>query len=99
MRYRKLPVEIDAFRLTEENIHASKEWPDWMVQALQPPFKQGRALKRYNIGSVRLILIHTLEGDHRAYVGAWIVRGVHGELYPVKHEIFEETYEPVEEDE
>lgn len=45
------------------------------------------------------IVIPTLEGDHLASVGDWIIRGVAGEFYPCKPEIFEATYEPVGDDE
>ncbi len=41
------------------------------------------------------LVIHTLEGDMKADVGDWIITGVHGEQYPCKPDIFEETYEPV----
>lgn len=39
--------------------------------------------------------IKTLEGTMRAAVGDWIIKGVKGELYPIKDEIFRETYEAV----
>ncbi len=42
------------------------------------------------------MVIHTLEGDHHAAVGDWIITGVHGEQYPCKPDIFAKTYEPVE---
>lgn len=38
------------------------------------------------------LVIHTLEGDHHASVGDWIIRGVKGEFYPCKPDIFEQTY-------
>lgn len=41
--------------------------------------------------------IHTLEGDMIAHPGDWIITGVKGEQYPCLREIFEETYDPVEE--
>lgn len=41
--------------------------------------------------------IDTLEGGHIVCPGDWIVTGVRGEKYPVKDQIFKETYEPVEE--
>lgn len=41
------------------------------------------------------LIIHTLEGDHLARYGDWIIKGVHGEFYPCKPDIFEKTYEPV----
>ena len=40
--------------------------------------------------------IHTLEGPHIASIGDWIIRGVKGEFYPCKPDIFAATYEEVE---
>lgn len=42
------------------------------------------------------VYIHTLEGTMRADVGDWIIRGVQGEFYPCKPDIFDATYEPAE---
>jgi hypothetical protein len=41
--------------------------------------------------------IETLEGEMTAQVGDWIIRGVKGELYPCRSDIFEQTYEAVDE--
>ena len=41
------------------------------------------------------LVIHTLEGDMRADIGDWIIRGVAGEFYPCKPDIFAATYEAV----
>lgn len=41
--------------------------------------------------------IETLEGVMHASVGDWIITGVHGEKYPCKPDIFEQTYEPIQE--
>lgn len=41
------------------------------------------------------LIIHTLEGDHRAKIGDWIIKGIQGEFYPCKSDIFEQTYEEV----
>lgn len=41
------------------------------------------------------LIVATLEGPLRAAPGDWIIRGVKGELYPCKSDIFEATYEPV----
>lgn len=41
------------------------------------------------------LIIHTLEGDHEASLGDWIIKGVKGEFYPCKPDIFEATYEAV----
>lgn len=40
------------------------------------------------------LLIETLEGVHEASLGDWIIKGVKGEFYPCKPDIFEATYEP-----
>jgi len=44
---------------------------------------------------VRFLRIHTLEGIMEAAPGDWIIRGVKGEFYPCKPDIFEESYEPI----
>ena len=41
------------------------------------------------------LIIPTLEGKHRANLGDWIIKGIKGEFYPCKPDIFEATYEPV----
>lgn len=43
------------------------------------------------------IIISTLEGDMRADTGDYIIKGVNGEFYPCKSDIFEKTYKPVSE--
>jgi len=43
------------------------------------------------------IIIHSLKGDHFANVGDWIIKGIKGEFYPCKPDIFEKTYEKVNE--
>ena len=42
------------------------------------------------------IVIHTLEGDMKAHLRDWIIKGVQGEFYPCKPDIFRQTYEPYE---
>jgi hypothetical protein len=41
------------------------------------------------------VVIATLEGDMTASPGDWIIKGVKGEFYPCKPDIFEATYEPL----
>jgi len=80
MKYRKKPVIIEAFQWGHDGV------PDWWVKVSQD-FKL-----LINSGSV---IIPTLEGDHEAKVGDYIIQGVKGEIYPCKPDIFELTYEPV----
>lgn len=44
-----------------------------------------------------ILSVQTLEGKMTALKGDWIIKGIKGEFYPCKPEIFEATYEPVEE--
>ena len=89
-KYRKKPVVIDAFRphlLKEEK---APEIPDWVMQALYDgTLKQGP-------GGTGFIVV-TLEGAMLGLADDWLIRGVKGELYPCKPDIFAATYEPVEE--
>lgn len=86
-KYRKRPVVIDALRWDGTN------WNE-VCDFLGVP-ENGHG-DQENLGGGRMpVVIHTLEGDMRAEVGDWIVRGVKGEFYPCKPGIFDATYEPV----
>lgn len=83
MKYRKKPVVIDAIQYTGKNL--SKV----IVFTKSPEIMEdflGGALE-----------IHTPEGIMKAVCGDWIIRGIKGELYSCKPDIFEATYEEVEE--
>lgn len=87
MKYRKKPVVIEAVQWTGENIHEiMKLSPKQLEIAFNP--------KNYDSNE---LLIFTLEGAMTAIVGDWIIKGIKGEFYPCKPEIFEATYEAVEE--
>lgn len=80
MKYRKRPVVIEAVQFTGMN-HVD------VVSFLgEQPFEP----------SIEGITIKTLEGDMLAVAGDWIIRGVKGEFYPCKPDIFEATYEAVD---
>jgi len=91
-KYRKKPVVIDAFQWTGN--HNQVEDPEWIVEAI----KNGTVWFN-NIGTNQVNMeIKTLEGNHIANLNDYIIKGVKGEIYPCKPDIFEMTYEPVEED-
>lgn len=87
LKFRKKPVEIEAFQLTETNRGEILNWARSYAQL------------GHVIGAVpandhpHQMLIHTLEGTMRANVGDYIIRGVQGEFYPCRGDIFEQTYE------
>lgn len=89
MKYRKKPVIIDAFQWTGSA--DQEDDPDWIIKAIM----DGDAWFE-NIGTPdEKFMIHTLEGAHEASVGDYIIRGIKGEIYPCKPDIFLATYEPV----
>ena len=85
MKFRKKPVVIDAIQWTGEN---QKEIEDFV----------GQKLKSYpeQFNGCPVLIIPTLESTHEAKVDDWIIKGVKGEFYPCKPDIFEETYEKIE---
>lgn len=80
MRYRKKPVEIEARLFTKGH---GDEIASWCGGMYGDHFADGPCVS-----------ITTLEGVMRALPGDWIIRGVHGEFYPCKPDIFEAIYEP-----
>ena len=80
--YRKKPVVIEAVRFTGVNQGLIAEW----VGAPLPGMT----------GPDAAIEIHTLEGTMTARKGDWVIKGVKGEFYPCKDEVFRATYELVE---
>jgi hypothetical protein len=92
-KFRKKPVVIEAFRWTAD-IDQTED-PEWIVSAIED---ERVAFLRSGTPDVKL-MIRTLEGNMTADVGDWIIKGVRGELYPCKPDIFAATYELVEEDE
>lgn len=79
-KFRKKPVVIEAWQFIGLDGLSTMPW-----------WAQGRAQDR--AGSASLFL-STLEGVMEASPGDWIIRGVKGEIYPCKPDIFAATYEP-----
>ncbi len=82
--YRKKPVIIYAMRVPERPGECD-ELAEWLAAQCED----------YVIHE-HYVTIGTLEGEMRANVGDWIIRGVAGEFYPCKPAIFEATYDPAE---
>lgn len=81
-RWRKRPVEVEAVQVSHMNYYYVAEW-------VQGAVGLGNAMQP-------VVLIHTLEGTMTAQIGDYIIKGVQGEFYPCKPDIFEATYERVE---
>jgi len=78
MKYRKKPIVIDAFKWTGDMWQ--EEDPLWIVKAI----KKG-IVKIIN----KKMIIKTLEGEMKANLGDWIIKGINKEIYPCKPDIFE----------
>lgn len=90
-RYRKRPVEVEAVHYDGTNCEAVLDFMGGPRQARV----EERKLPGPGRGMHDGIVIHTLEGDMLASVGDWIIRGVEGEFYPCRDDIFRKTYEAV----
>ena len=92
MKFRKKPVVIEAKQLTGDSFQEIYNWiseygyvKEWCWddgETTMPPIE-------------RFIKIKTLEGFVVASEFDWVIKGVKGEFYPCKPDIFEMTYEPV----
>jgi len=84
MKYRKKPIEIEAIQWDGKNIN-------------EISFAFPECFATFTVSNDNCIQIKTLEGIMTARMGDYIIRGVKGEFYPCKPDIFEATYEKVEE--
>jgi len=87
-KFRKKPVVIEAFKLGTDPM------PDWFMDAVSSDTATIFNDDGRHRGGPDHAVIKTLEGDHRADFGDYIIQGVKGELYPCKPDIFAATYEP-----
>lgn len=85
MKFRKKPVVIEAVQFTGENHMAIAA--QLLREGELRPFTEPYGMQ---------LFIATREGTMAANVGDWIIRGVAGEFYPVKPDIFAATYEQVD---
>ncbi|MBF7023730.1 hypothetical protein [Staphylococcus kloosii] len=83
---RKKPVEIEFIKFDGiDNAYDISEWAKGKIK-----YKVSR---KFNIG---YMYIETLEGTMTAELGDYIIKGVHGEFYPCKPDIFHKTYEIIQ---
>lgn len=86
-KYRKKPVVIEAIQFDGWNWRECEQFMSNEPLAFPQGFYKHEK-----------ITISTLEGDMIASVGDYIIKGVNGEFYPCKPDIFEKTYEKVEDE-
>lgn len=85
MKFRKKPVVIEAVQFNGNN---RREVLSFVYPGMSEDGLRGAEIMRLPV------VISTLEGDMTASPGDWIIKGVKGEFYPCKPDIFEATYEP-----
>lgn len=85
-KFRKKPVEIEAIKFNRNNWNEIVEFTNNTAHTI--------TIERRIDGKCTCI-IPTLEGEHIANEGDYIIKGVKGEFYPCKPDVFELTYEPV----
>lgn len=87
MKFRKKPIVVDAIQFDGKNHKEIYAWVD--------SFEGESEILMFD-DYYEKITIDTLEGSMETHPGDWIIRGVAGEYYPCKPEIFEATYERVQ---
>lgn len=93
-KYRKKPVIIEAFQMTKERHESNVDWPEWLHRAWNFASDETGAVY---VVATEGFYVATLEGAMKINVDDYIIRGIKGELYPCKPDIFRATYEPVPE--
>ena len=87
MKYRKKPIVVEAWQFTDDNKNQLLHDLQSEQMNIQPSSsEEGKPV----------ILIPTLEGEMTASIGDYIIKGIRGEFYPCKPDIFEKSYEAVE---
>lgn len=87
-KYRKKPVVIEARQFTGDNGREIEAWAD--------SWHEGSVYTVSEMHAPTVLAVYTLKGVMKADQRDWLIRGVKGELYPCKPDIFEQTYELVE---
>ncbi len=88
-KFRKKPVVIDAMRFDGANAAAVLFWIGQHQTGPGP-----RLAYEDDAGVLRVRTLESGDGYHVAATGDWIIRGLKGEFYPCKPDIFEATYDP-----
>ena len=96
MKYRKKPVIIEAIQIPSFFKNDPNEYPKWFVDAVKN--EKIIVYRGMMTDETKYVVIKTLEGVMTGNVGDYIIQGVNGELYPCKPDIFDKTYEKVEEE-
>lgn len=107
MKFIKLPVEVEAFQVTQEYLNQMRDPKRFLPEkstdsdgteciSITTMYTTEKNCLRFNIWEDKVMMsVRTLEGLMSVSVGDWIITGVKGEMYPCKPDIFEQTYKRV----
>lgn len=84
--FKKSPIPVEAIQIEHNEVLAR------IARFCAPRVTKSFMSKENKL----VVVIETLEGDHKATVGDWVIKGIKGECYPCREDIFNETYEEVE---
>lgn len=93
MKFKKKPVEIEAVQWNGDNLFEVYSFMKNYSPDIMSNLKLDKWQDYEDIVRIKGLKIQTLEGEMSASVNDWIIKGVHGEFYPCKPDIFELTYE------
>lgn len=85
-KYRKKPLIIKAVQFCNDSLENMEALQDLGLDPVRISYKDREPVLK----------IETLEGEMTASIGDWIIRGINGEFYPCKDDVFQKTYEPIE---
>lgn len=88
-KYRKKPVIVDAVQINESDYETTNK-------LFLLGISNKLSMMSSNLDGTITFTVDTLEGRMTGHKGDWIVKGIRGEFYIVKDDIFKETYEKVE---
>ena len=99
-KFKKKPVVINAIQWTGANVQEVSNFLAGFDLHVAPPNDEpecAKCIARFDYTTTPASLaIPTLAGEMSASAGDWIIRGIKGELYPCKPDIFDATYEPAD---
>lgn len=86
-KYRKKPIIVEAIQFTRQNQTKCKQFTQGKLRDIKIP---------RCVNGVMTGIVDTLEGQYRATENDYIIKGIKGEFYPCKPDIFHKTYEKIE---
>ena len=96
MKYKKRAVVVEAYQITKKSRICYADWPEWLSEAWgKSAHETGSVYPSTNYDEDCRLYVKTLEGEYLIEWQAYLIKGIEGELYPCRGDIFEKTYDKV----